>query len=120
MRSQVKGAGSSPMTNNACLANQLPLAATDSEDLTHVDYSYVDYCNVEHDHLYCLSPEKEQTPKRLFEIPEPEKVKSVGCQTDISTSDFEKLEDEVKNLKKRLADKNTLKCDLFMDDVLKK
>ena len=35
---------------NACLANQLPLAATDSEDLTHVDYSYVDYCNVEHDH----------------------------------------------------------------------
>ena len=32
--------------NNACLANQLPLAATDSEDLTHVDYSYVDYFNV--------------------------------------------------------------------------
>ena len=26
--------------NNACLANQLPLAATDSENLTHVDYSY--------------------------------------------------------------------------------
>ena len=104
---------------NACLANQLPQAATDSEDLTHVDYSYVDYCNVEHDHPYCLSSENEQTPKRLFEIPEPEKVKSVGCQTDISTSDFEKLEDEVRNLKKRLADKNTLKRDLFMDDVLK-
>ena len=43
----------------------------------------------------------------------------MGCQTDISTSDFEKLEDEVRNLKKRLADKNTLKRDLFMDDVVK-
>ena len=105
--------------DNACLANQLPLAATDSEDLTHFDYSYADFSNVEHDHPYCLSPENDQTPKRLFLIPEPEKVKSVGCQTDISTSDFEKLEDEVKNLKKRLADKNTLKRDLFMDDVLK-
>ena len=106
--------------DNACLENQLPLAATDSEDLTHVDYSYADFCNVEHDHPYCLSPENDQTPKRLFEIPEPEKIKSVGCQTDISTSDFEKLEDEVKNLKKRLAGKNTLKRDLFiMDDVLK-
>ena len=46
--------------NNACLANQLPLAATDSEDLTHVDYSYVDYCNVDHDHPYCLSPENDK------------------------------------------------------------
>ncbi|PFX23183.1 hypothetical protein AWC38_SpisGene12253 [Stylophora pistillata] len=109
----------SNVEDNACLANQLPLAATDSEDLTHFDYSYADFSNVEHDHPYCLSPENDQTPKRLFEIPEPEKVKSVGCQTDISTSDFEKLEDEVKNLKKRLADKNTLKRDLFMDDVLK-
>ena len=105
--------------NNACLANQLPLGARDSENLTHVDYSYADFSNVEHDHPYCLSPENDLTPKRLFENPEPEKVKSVGCQTDISTSDFEKLEKELKSLRKRLADKRTLKRDLFMDDVLK-
>ena len=43
----------------------------------------------------------------------------MGCQTDITTSDFEKLENELKNLKNRLADKKTLKRDLFMDDVLK-
>ena len=55
----------------------------------------------------------------MFENPEPEKVKSVGCQTDISTSDFEKLGKELKSLRKRLADKKTLKRDLFMDDVLK-
>lgn len=43
----------------------------------------------------------------------------MGCQTDITTSDFEKLENELKNLKNWLADKKTLKRDLFMDDVLK-
>ena len=43
----------------------------------------------------------------------------MGCQTDIGTSDFEKLENELKSLRKRLADKKTLKRDLFMDDVLK-
>ncbi|XP_068754595.1 uncharacterized protein [Montipora capricornis] len=105
--------------NNACLANQLPLGATDSENLTHVAYCYADFFNVEHDHPYCLSPENDLTPKRLFENPEPEKVKPVGCQTDMSTSDFEKLENELKSLRKRLADKKTLKRDLFMDDVLK-
>ena len=75
-RSQGKGGGSSP---------------------------YADFSNVEHEHTYCLSPENGQTPKRLFEIPEPEKVKSVGCQTDISTSDFEKLEDEVKKPQKKVS-----------------
>ena len=73
--------------NNACLANQLPLGATDSENLTHVDSSLADFSNVEHDHPYCLSPKNYQTPKRLFENPEPEKVKSVGCRTDISTNE---------------------------------
>lgn len=104
-RSQVKVRVESKDENNACLANQLLLAAADNEDLTQVDYSYTDVCNVEHHHLYCLSPENDHTPKRLFENLEPEKVKSVGCQTDITTSDFEKLENELKNLKNRLVDK---------------
>ena len=43
----------------------------------------------------------------------------MGYQSDITTSDFEKLENELKNLKNRLADKKTLKRDLFIDDVIK-
>ena len=64
--------------NNACSTNQLPVAAANGKELAHADYSYADFCNVEHDHPYCLPPENNQTPKRLFENPEPKKVKVAG------------------------------------------
>lgn len=79
--------------NNACLANQLPLAATDSEDLTHVDYSYVDYCNVGHDHPYCLSPEND-----CLKLLNPRRLNQWVAR--LTLAHLIKLEDEVKTSKK--------------------
>lgn len=106
---------------NTLLPSQVSLADADGEittDLVDVRSSNADFCDVQHDHSYCLSAEDDRSSTVLLQDTEPEMVRSVGCQTDMTLFDLEQLENEVKNLKNRLNDKAKLKRDLFMEDVL--
>ncbi|CAH3116363.1 unnamed protein product [Porites lobata] len=89
---------------NTLLPSQVSLADADGEittDLVDVRSSNADFCDVQHDHSYCLSAEDDRSSTVLLQDTEPEMVRSV-----------------VKNLKNRLNDKAKLKRDLFMEDVL--
>ena len=105
-----------------CLSRQFALVDADGRDVTtnlaDVRSSNDDFRDVQHDQSYCFSAEGVLSSNELFQDPEPEKV-SVGFQTDMTMFDLEQLENEVKNLKNRLADKAKLKRDMFMEDVLK-
>ena len=101
---------------------------TDAEDLaveSDVPCTVADIRDVEHDHSYSLVADDDHQCHRN-ELQEPEKTKSVGCQTEISLFDLEEWEKEkrrlrceIKNLQDRLSNKAKLKRELFMEDVLK-
>ena len=101
---------------------------TDAEDLaveSDVPCTVADIRDVEHDHSYSLAADDDHQCRRN-ELKEPEKTKSVGCQTEMSLFDLEEWEKEkrrlrceIKNLQDRLSDKAKLKRELFMEDVLK-
>ena len=109
---------------NTLLPSQVLLADADGEittDLVDVRSSNADFRDAQHDHSYCFSEEDDPSSTVLLQDTEPEMVRSqrsVGCQTDMTLFNLEKLDNEVKNLKNRLNDKAKLKPDLFMEDVL--
>ena len=86
-----------------------------------VAWSDANVQDIQHDHSYCLVIEKDgidQDSNGVLQDTEPEESKFVGCQTDITMSYLEDLEEQVKTkLKTKLSDKS--KRELFLEDVLK-
>ena len=54
----------------------------------------------------------------MLQDTEPEKSKSVSCQTDITMSYLD-LEEQIRNLKTKLSNKSKWKRELFLEDLLK-